>query len=61
MNYVSVAWHWVFPALGNSAFQTICHNMKPFFSELLYSSTLEGIILLVSNTLLIADHGCRAV
>jgi hypothetical protein len=26
MNYVSVAWQWAFPALGNSAFQT-CHNI----------------------------------
>jgi hypothetical protein len=25
MNYVSVAWQWIFPALGNSAFQTTCH------------------------------------
>jgi hypothetical protein len=26
---VSVAWQWIFPALGNSAFQTICH-IAPF-------------------------------
>jgi hypothetical protein len=26
MNYISVAWQWVFPALGNSAFRTTCHN-----------------------------------
>jgi hypothetical protein len=24
---VSVAWRWIFPALGNSALQTTCHNI----------------------------------
>jgi hypothetical protein len=24
---VSVAWQWIFPALGNSAFQTTCHSI----------------------------------
>jgi hypothetical protein len=27
VNYVSVAWQWIFPALGNSAFQTTCHSI----------------------------------
>jgi hypothetical protein len=27
MDYVSVAWQWIFPALGNSGFQTTCHNI----------------------------------
>jgi hypothetical protein len=28
MDYVSVAWQWIFPALGNSALQTTCHNIN---------------------------------
>jgi hypothetical protein len=27
MDYVSIAWQWIFPAWGNSAFQTTCHNI----------------------------------
>jgi hypothetical protein len=29
MDYVSVAWQWVFPALGNLAFQTTSHIRSP--------------------------------
>jgi hypothetical protein len=27
---LSVAWQWIFPSLGNSAFQTTCHNILVF-------------------------------
>jgi hypothetical protein len=30
MDYVSVAWQWIFPTLGNSALQTTCHNIVAY-------------------------------
>jgi hypothetical protein len=34
MDYVSVAWQWIFPALDNSAFQTTCHNIIAIFDDI---------------------------